>query len=221
MNVPIEQRLANEVQVKMARLQDLAIDALYSVDEKIVLHGGTAIWRCYHGNRFSDDLDLYVKTQGEMSAVRNNLSFALKKYGVGMSEAKAIGKSTVITVTDSGAKVRLEIGIAPRHLRAVEMGFERSNGTRTSVLTLSAQSLIIEKITTYSSRRYARDIYDIYHLSAMADSLEIKKEVCAFLEGLKPPVDEKNLESIVYSGAAPSFSGMVESIRRHFCEISK
>lgn len=221
MDVPIERRLSNEVQARMARLQDLAIDALYSVDEKIVLHGGTAIWRCYSGNRFSDDLDLYVKTKGEISSIRNDMPFALKRYGIEVPKASAIGNSTVMNIRDSGAEVRLEIGVAPSALRPVEMSFERSNGMRTSILTLSPEDLIAEKIVTYSSRRYARDLYDIYHLSPLSSVRAVQKIVCAFIDDIKPPVDEGSLESIVYSGAAPSFGGMVDSIRVRFCEIPK
>ncbi len=221
MNLPIEKKLSNDVQVKMARLQDSSIEALYDLDEKIVLHGGTSIWRCYSGNRFSDDLDLYVRTMGEMSKIRNNLPFALKKYGISIAKVSAIGNSTIINVKDSETGIRLEIGMARGRLNPIDRSFERSNGTRMSVITLSAEDLILEKIDTYSSRRYSRDIYDIYHLSPLANPLDIGKEVCSFLEDIKEPVDEESLGSIIYSGITPPFKSMVESIRAHFCEISK
>ncbi len=221
MNLPIEKKLSNDVQVKMARLQDSSIEALYDLDEKIVLHGGTSIWRCYSGNRFSDDLDLYVRTMREMSKIRNNLPFALKKYGISIAKVAAIGNSTIINVKDSEIGIRLEIGMARGRLNPIDRSFERSNGTRMSVITLSAEDLILEKIDTYSSRRYSRDIYDIYHLSPLANPLDIGKEVCSFLEDIKAPVDEESLGSIIYSGITPPFKSMVESIRAHFCEISK
>ena len=221
MNPPIEKRLANEVQVKMARLQDSSIEALYGLDEKIVLHGGTTIWRCYSGNRFSDDLDFYVRTDGEMSKIRNNLSFALKKYRINIAKVSVIGNSTIINVKDSETEIKLEIGVAKGRIRPIDRSFERSNGTRMSILTLSAEDLILEKINTYSSRRYSRDLYDIYYLSPLANPLAIGKAVCAFLENIKEPIDQENLRSIVYSGVAPSFKSMVDSIKRYFCEISK
>jgi len=37
------------------------VGILYNVFPRAVLHGGTAIWRCYHGNRFSEDLDVYLE----------------------------------------------------------------------------------------------------------------------------------------------------------------
>ena len=101
------------------------------------------------------------------------------------------------------------------------MSFERSNGTRISILTLCAEDLILEKIRTYKSRGYSRDLYDIYHLSKFADPIKLKTAVCGFLDGIAAPVDEGDLKSIVYAGVAPSFEDMVEAIRGHFCEIHK
>ena len=221
MNLPIEKKLVNEMQLRIARLQDSSIEALYNIDNKIVLHDGTAIWRCYSGNRFSDDLDLYAKTDDEVSLIRNDASFVLKRYGIGIEKVSAIDKSTIITVSDSDTKVKLEIGKTRKAIRPIEMAYERSNGTRISILTLSAEDLILEKMNTYESRRYSRDIYDIYHLSNFADASKLKAEVCDFLHDIIRPVDEGNLNSIVYVGVAPSFDNMVDSIRRHFCEIHK
>ena len=50
---PIEIKLKSHVQVAIARVQDLAVESLLALDSKIILHGGTAIWRCYNGKRFS------------------------------------------------------------------------------------------------------------------------------------------------------------------------
>ena len=103
------------------------------MDNKIVLHGGTAIWRCYAGNRFSDDLDLYVKSDNEVSGIRNDVSFVLKRYGINIENVAAIGKSTIITVSDSGTKIKLEIGKAGTAINPVERIYEHSNGTRINI----------------------------------------------------------------------------------------
>lgn len=36
------------------------METLYRIFPGGALHGGTAIWRCYSGNRFSEDVDAYV-----------------------------------------------------------------------------------------------------------------------------------------------------------------
>jgi len=59
-----------------------------------------------------------------------------------------------------------------------------------------------------------RDIYDIYFLSG-----QVEKPVPGmreFLSGIMPPVDEKNLKVLVYSGVAPSFGEIVQALRRRF-----
>ena len=32
----------------IARVQDIVIEELYKIFDRAVLHGGTAIWRCYN-----------------------------------------------------------------------------------------------------------------------------------------------------------------------------
>ena len=191
MDLPIEKKLVDNVQIEIARLQDNCIETIYSLDPSAVLHGGTAIWRCYGGNRFSDDIDLYLRNGKRIADVRKNLSFALNKYGV------IIVKATVI-----------------------EKNYERANGSYMSILTLSTEDFILEKMDAYYSRMYIRDMYDIYHLSNLIISNpRLSKRICRFLDNAKSPVDESSLKSIVYAGAAPSFESMVKSIRGHFCEV--
>lgn len=59
-NIPLTLRLKKQAHKKVAEAQDLIVKELYSVFDGAVLHGGTAIWRCYGGNRFSEDVDAYL-----------------------------------------------------------------------------------------------------------------------------------------------------------------
>lgn len=61
MEIPLEKRLKKRLHVDVGRLQDEAMEVLYSVDNTLVLHGGTAIWRCFSGNRFSEDWTFTAK----------------------------------------------------------------------------------------------------------------------------------------------------------------
>src|SRR3989344_7396049 len=59
--IPLIFRLKKENQRRIAKIQDLIVVSLFEVfEKKAVLHGGTAIWRCYKGNRFSEDVDVYI-----------------------------------------------------------------------------------------------------------------------------------------------------------------
>jgi hypothetical protein len=58
--IPLMNRLRKEYHKKVAYAQDLLVIELYSVIPDTVLHGGTVIWRCYGGNRFSEDIDAII-----------------------------------------------------------------------------------------------------------------------------------------------------------------
>ncbi len=222
MELPIEKKLDDQARVDRARLQDDVVESLYNVNPTTVLHGGTAIWRCYGGNRFSDDIDLYLLTDRESERVRRGLVWAIRKFGIDIDKSRAIRDTTVVTVKRGTALVRIEMARNKTRIRPVDRNFERVNGTYLNILTLSPEDFIVEKIAAYSNRRYARDLYDIYHLSNMVENgKSIDRKVCNFLRGIEKPADEGVLKSIVYTGAVPSFQGMVSQIKRRFCEVHR
>jgi predicted nucleotidyltransferase component of viral defense system len=222
MELPIEKKLDDQARVDRARLQDDVVESLYNVNPTTVLHGGTAIWRCYGGNRFSDDIGLYLLTDRESERVREGLVWAIRKFGIDIDKSRAIRDTTVVTVKRGTASVRIEMARNKTRIRPVDRNFERVNGTYLNILTLSPEDFIVEKIATYSNRRYVRDLYDIYHLSNMVENgKSINRKMCNFLRGIEKPADEGVLKSIVYAGAVPSFQGMVSQIKRRFCEVHR
>ena len=58
--IPLILKLKRAQQKEIAKAQDIIVNTLYEVFENAVLHGGTSIWRCYNGNRFSEDVDVYI-----------------------------------------------------------------------------------------------------------------------------------------------------------------
>ena len=60
MKLPLFNRLKKRQHRELALLQDEITDIVYRISDEAVLHGGTAIWRCYGGNRFSEDIDIYI-----------------------------------------------------------------------------------------------------------------------------------------------------------------
>ena len=38
----------------------MIVETLYEIFDNAVLHGGTSIWRCYKGNRISEEVDVYL-----------------------------------------------------------------------------------------------------------------------------------------------------------------
>src|SRR3989338_1040636 len=74
MEIPLISKLKKESHKEIAKAQDLIIEEAYKLFDKAVLHGGTAIWRCYKGNRFSEDIDMYIgKDSGKIKIFFENL----------------------------------------------------------------------------------------------------------------------------------------------------
>lgn len=61
MAIPLILRIKRKKHRELAGLQDILIENIYEILPETVLHGGTAIWRCYLGNRFSEDIDIYIE----------------------------------------------------------------------------------------------------------------------------------------------------------------
>ncbi|MEM0154725.1 MAG: nucleotidyl transferase AbiEii/AbiGii toxin family protein, partial [Methanothrix sp.] len=159
----IESRLKSEKQVAIARLQDIAMESVLVIDKKIVMHGGTAIWRCYNGKRFSFDIDLYA-SNAEVKVILEKLSWELHKRGAEMDYP--IGSERIITVHNPEALIKLEMLKKPTRIKSVQIEYTKTDGTKMFVNTLSASDFILEKIKAYESRMYIRDLYDIYILVA-------------------------------------------------------
>src|SRR3989338_8712536 len=81
--LPLGLRIRRTSHREVAKAQDLLVQAVYEVFPETVLHGGTAVWRCYQGNRFSEDVDIYLHKDSrrieELFALLEKRGFALIK----------------------------------------------------------------------------------------------------------------------------------------------
>ncbi len=204
--IPLEKRLRKRLHAEVGRLQDEVVEVLYSLGT-FVLHGGTAVWRCYGGNRFSEDLDLYGRIDVE------TLKEALRARALTVLKLKETENLIFGKVSSGHAEVRIEINKAVEKTPTVK-AYERMDGSYMDIYTLSPEELVKEKIRAYLSRRFVRDLYDIYHLLHRPGVAErVRDELEVFLEKVQRPVDEGILKSLVYSGVAPSFQTMLSYIK--------
>ncbi len=205
MDIPLLMRLRKQAHREVALLQDEVVEVLYSdfEDCKPVLHGGTAIWRCYKGNRFSEDLDFYAKPG---SGFKEAFARQMESHGLQILKWKETENLIFAKISSGSAEVRLEINLK-KIPNSIVGEFEKANGGIIGIYTLSAEALLEEKMQAYQNRRLVRDIYDVYHLTALA---KIPPHLKTFLKNIAPPLDEENLKTIVYSGVAPSFKHVVD-----------
>ncbi len=207
---PIE-KLLNNPQAALARLEDSVVKAIYETDSSIVMHGGTAIWRCYGGSRFSSDVDLYL-TDAQVKKFNFGLTWKLSKYQLKHDPPSHAGR--MIRIFDESAQTRLEAMRPPPKLRWVPALYEMANGAKMAIRTLTVDGFIKEKMRMYMKRFYARDLYDVYQLVINHDvGPTVGKDLLNFIVTAPKPKDESVLKDIVYVGAAPSFDEMISAMR--------
>ncbi len=213
MDLPLERKLRKQLHVKTGFLQDEVMQIVYGIDSKAVLHGGTSIWRCYGGNRFSEDLDFYSNKIPEIIAQLPKIAF---ERSLTVVKLKKTGNALYCKIENNEAQVRLE-AVKPPKTTPVIAAYQTMGGSSLQILSLSPEQLIEEKIGAYKNRRLIRDAYDLLQLSANARLGEEQKAgLMKFIEEIEAPLDEENLKAIVYQGAVPSFAQILEALKRRF-----
>ena len=201
--------------LRLAELQDYVIDIIYDYFyPDALLYGGTAIWRCFGGMRFSDDIDIYM----DMDAFSRLLS-SLEKYGLRLLWQDP-EFPTRVRIANNVTELLLETkpGYAENEMRT----YARIDGTAKTISVLTPTELMTRKMEAYQGRRYVRDIYDLYILTNWLDRSDyvVNSSFSKFLQKILRPIDENVLSSLLYAGKRDlDFSLMVEYIKRWLNEI--
>lgn len=215
--MPIIKLLKTRAYRELATFQDAVIDVLYQADSSIILHGGTAVWRCYGGSRFSNDIDVYLRSQEHLKKVKESMSSTASLYGISIEKVKDTGHLVFIGLKLSELYLKVEINYWKKISKPITARFEKVEGDYAEVRTLSPEELILEKIAAYNDRKLIRDIYDIYILADHVSEINvIKKKVLNFLKNIEEPLNADVLHKLIYSGPVPSFDNMLLHIRGKF-----
>lgn len=210
--LPLGARLKKSVHRETAVAQDLMVMGTYEVYPGAVLHGGTAIWRCFGGGRFSEDLDLYLGTAGRRGL--SELSKNLSRKGLTELKLKQTRNAVFASFRMGRAVARFEASLRTVK-ETVVLPYETADGGFMSVRTLGPDSLLVEKALAYGSRRKAKDLYDVYFLLTRAEGTEkARGAVRSMLEAFEGPVDQRSLRALVISGTAPTTADMLEALAR-------
>ncbi len=207
MELPIVYRLKRESQKNLTELQDEVIEVIYEILDDAVIHGGTAIWRCYGGKRFSEDIDIYAKYPEDFKI---KLERVLKRRGLKLIKFRQTANTLFSEISNDTTSMKLEI--TRKKVRGTLSVYQKANGNTLDVLTLKPEELILEKLAAYNSRKRIRDIYDVYFLSRLVSEMKIKKIVNESLQKIEKPTDEADLKAIVYEGEVPTFKGIIEGL---------
>ena len=203
-------KLKRRMHKDIAYAQDLIVSELYKIFPKTVIHGGTAIWRCYKGNRFSEDIDIYIRKDKEKI---DKLFENLKKPGFLITKKRIKENSLYSTLIFNRTVVRLEAIFKDK--QGIIKEYENSDGQLTTVYTLTPEDLVIEKISAYQNRKKIRDLYDIFFLLRyVKDEKNIRYHIRKFIADIPKPDDEENLKTIILSPPVPSIKEMIDYITR-------
>ena len=220
--------LRDPTHVDKAKLEDMLIEILYSRYTNLVFHGGTAIWRCYSGNRFSRDLDFYMKVKSssekmqEYRAVSKFLQeneFIIKEKGY-----SKLNDTMHFVVESAGIKMKIDINF--NYKNGIPVDYCRIDGSRIVVLSLNPIQLLEEKVIAYEDKLNndggfkhpeAHDLYDMWYLVSLIKKVDPKivkklKGLIAKIEN-KPPTDISSLDHIVITGLPPSFELMIKRLK--------
>ncbi len=209
MKIPLILKLKKESHKEIAKAQDLMIEEIYKLFDKAVLHGGTAIWRCYQGNRFSEDIDMYLHKETD----KINIFFEnLEKNGFKVLKKKISENSIYSNLEINRNVVRFEALF--KKSEGILKEYQTAEGNLITIYTLPPEELIREKVNAYLKRHKVRDLYDIFFLLRLVeDKKQIKKELNLFISNFKQPIDKKELKVLIIEGLIPDINKMFEYIK--------
>lgn len=209
-NIPLNLKLRNKKDREVAFAQDIIVAELYKFFPEAIIHGGTGIWRCYQGNRFSEDVDVYIKRDGEKIG---GFFKSLENKGFKIIKKRLKENSLYSGLEFNGIETKFEATF--QNKKPFFKRYETVESFFINVYTLTPEDLVIEKVETYLSRKKIRDLYDIAFL---INHIEKKEIVINYLKKLiqnyEKPIDEKNLANIIIVGAVPSSDELFWEIKR-------
>lgn len=212
LRTPLARRLKRRNHREVAFAQDVLVDEAYDAYPACVLHGGTAIWRCYGGTRFSEDLDAYIPGATPEADSRFRRGVAAK--GGRELKFKRTGSALFAKFEVAGGVVSFEGALRVPPGKEIR-GYETLEGGSVMVSVLPPDELLVEKAAAYADRRKVRDLYDALFLTGVVQGgRKTMAAVSSLLEGYAPPVDGAELRALVLAGAAPTPGEMVEALER-------
>ncbi|MFH0837204.1 MAG: nucleotidyl transferase AbiEii/AbiGii toxin family protein [Candidatus Aenigmatarchaeota archaeon] len=212
--LPLIKRLRKQIHKDIALAQDIMINEIYNHLNDAILHGGTAIWRCYNGARFSEDIDIYLPTKYKKMKKISDFIKALETRGFITNKFREKENSIYAKFRFNNIIVSFE-AVFETKKDSIIKPFELTDGNFLNVFTFLAETLINEKVSAYLSRRKIRDLYDIFFLlNFVKDRKKIEQSIKSLLQNFKDPIDSTDLPSLVIIGVVPKTNDMLEVIKR-------
>ncbi len=115
----------------------------------------------------------------------------------------------------SYGRIELSVELLFKHSEGTLLNYETLEGRKLMVRGLDPETVIVEKVNAFLSRKKARDLYDIVHMLSFASRTEkVKNGLELLIENYERPMDEEELKATVIAGYAPGADEMLNSIRK-------
>ena len=211
-----------------AKLEDILVQVLYNKYTGLVFHGGTAIWRCYSGNRFSRDLDFYLNSETAEKKMEYYREFSkfLQDSGLVIKEKGYSNSTDTMHFLVELDKTKMKVDINFRYKKGKMVDYAKIDDGKIAVLSLSPLELLNEKIVAYNDKLdnetgfkhpEAHDLYDMSYLVSLIEKPDrVTVEKLKILIGKvekNPPSDMRSLAHLIIRGLPPSFELMVKKLR--------
>ena len=210
MKIPLISKIRKESHKNIALAQDVLVEETIKIIPSTIFHGGTCIWRCYGGKRFSEDLDFYFPQNRNLI---EKLFQSLENKGFEIRKKKISDRSVYSELRYSRVSIRLEATF--QSIKRVLLDYEKVDGTVISLYGLTVEQLLNEKIDAYLSRKKIRDIYDIFFLIRLVGNVSlIDKNIKKVISEEDIPDDVEDLKVLLLEGVVPKFNELKEYIKR-------
>jgi predicted nucleotidyltransferase component of viral defense system len=223
--------IPNDAQFKGAILEDEIVDLILKYYPKFVMHGGTVVWRCYGGNRFSRDVDFYSNLDPpEESSFQKEFHKTLIENGYPIREEKYNNKTRTLHVIFRGADTTGKLDITFMKVNGTATEYLRVDGSKRMIYALSPEAMLGEKIDAYSNKYESKnhEIQDLYDMIILKDKLDnpsdtMRRKLSRFMARIKdnPPKDEKALRQLLLGGIAPSFNELIGILERWLNDVGR
>src|SRR3989338_9829434 len=212
--LPIKNKLKKKIHKDIALVQDLVVIEMYNNFPDVVIHGGTCIWRCYSGNRFSEDIDVYLPIKFKQSKKLRLFIDNLKRMGFEIKKFKETENSIFAKFSYQNTIVSFE-AVFKNIKDAVAKPFEMSDGSFIVAYVLIPEEVIREKVFTYKKRKKIRDLYDIFFLLNFVENKSaVKYELKILIKDFEEPLDLTNLKTLIITGAVPTYDAILQVIKK-------
>ena len=169
--------LTNKEHIEKDYFQDVFLFNLYRKTNKFIFKGGTAIYKLYGLQRFSEDLDFSLSEDVDLKYVENTIKDVVG--GISFFELKDVKKTKDSLLVKIGCKGILtrynSLRIDVNFKNKVIYGYDVKNYVPMyidlnpfSLRMLKLEEIIAEKIHAIFMREKARDLFDLFFLLRLA-----------------------------------------------------